>query len=147
MEFPYRVEQYTLVPDSGGAGRFRGGLSMQKDIRVLGHSSEFSVKADRQKVAPWGIFGGKAGLPGKIILNPGTAEEEIVDSKKSGVLLKENGVLRCQMPGAGGYGDPLERDRASIVHDLEEGYISPESAIRDYGLTEAELGEIHLFQD
>ena len=147
MEFPYRVEQYTLVPDSGGAGRFRGGLSMQKDIRVLGHSSEFSVKADRQKVAPWGIFGGKAGLPGKIILNPGTAEEEIVDSKKSGVLLKENGVLRCKMPGAGGYGDPLERDRASIVHDLEEGYISPESAIRDYGLTEAELGEIHLFQD
>lgn len=146
VEFPYMVEQYTLVQDSGGAGKSRGGLSMMKDIRVLGHSSEFSVKADRQKVAPWGLFGGKPGLPGKITIYPGEKDEEVIDSKKSGTPLRENGVLRCQMPGAGGYGDPLERDRAKVIYDLEEGYISLESAKNDYGMTEDELKAIHVFQ-
>lgn len=54
IEFPYMVEQYTLVPDSGGPGKFRGGLSMSKDIRVLGHDSQFTIKADRQKTPPGG---------------------------------------------------------------------------------------------
>ena len=119
---------------------------MMKDIRVLGHSSEFSVKADRQKLPPWGLFGGKPGLPGRITMNPDTDQAVVIDSKKSGTPLKENGVLRCQMPGAGGYGDPLERDHALVVHDLEEGYISPESAVRDYGMTEEELGQVHIFE-
>lgn len=147
IEFPYMVEQYTLVTDSGGPGRFRGGLSMMKDIRVLGHNSEFSVKADRQKMPPWGLFGGKPGLPGKIILYPDTPEEQVIDSKKSGTPLKENGVLRCRMPGAGGYGNPQERDKALIRYDLEEGYISRESAKRDYGMTEAEINGIAIMEE
>lgn len=147
VEFPYRVEQYTLVRDSGGAGKYRGGLSMMKDIRVLGHSSEFSVKADRQKVAPWGLFGGKEGMPGKITMYPDTPDETVIDSKKSGTPLRENGVLRCQMPGAGGYGDPLERDRALIRYDLEEGYISRQSAKENYGMTEEELDAIDIFEE
>ena len=145
IEFPYMVEQYTLVPDSGGPGKFRGGLSMRKDIRVLGHDSQFTIKADRQKTPPWGLFGGRPGLPGVITIYPGTEQEAVIDSKKSGTTLKANGVLRCQMPGAGGYGDPMERDRALIVHDLEEGYITPKSALRDYGLTEDELEQIDVF--
>lgn len=119
---------------------------MMKDIRVLGHSSEFSVKADRQKMPPWGLFGGKPGLPGQIIMNPDTSEAVVIDSKKSGTPLKENGVLRCRMPGAGGYGDPLERERDKVIYDLEEGYISPESAVRDYGMTKEELKKVHVFQ-
>ena len=102
---------------------------MMKDIRVLGHSSEFSVKADRQKMPPWGLFGGKPGLPGQIIMNPDTSEAVVIDSKKSGTPLKENGALR-----------------ALIVHDLEEGYITPESAVRDYGMTKEELKKVHVFQ-
>lgn len=144
IEFPYMVEQYTLVPDSGGPGKFRGGLSMSKDIRVLGHDSQFTIKADRQKTPPWGLFGGQPGLPGVITIYPGTDQEAVIDSKKSGTTLKSGGVLRCQMPGAGGYGIP-ERDRALIVHDLEEGYITPESALRDYGLTEEDLAQIEVF--
>lgn len=145
IEFPYMVEQYTLVPDSGGPGKFRGGLSMSKDIRVLGHDSQFTIKADRQKTPPCGLFGGQPGLPGVITIYPGTDQEAVIDSKKSGTTLKSGGVLRCQMPGAGGYGNPLERDRALIVHDLEEGYITPESALRDYGLTEEDLAQIEVF--
>lgn len=146
VEFPYMVERYELVTDSGGPGKYRGGLSMSKDIRVLGHDSEFTIKADRQKVPPYGLFGGKPGLPGLITIYPDTDEARTVDSKKSGNLLKANGVLRCQMPGAGGYGNPLERSRELLIKDLEEGYVSPESAMRDYGMTEEELKAVNIFR-
>lgn len=146
VEFPYMVERYELVTDSGGPGKYRGGLSMSKDIRVLGHDSEFTIKADRQKVPPYGLFGGKPGLPGLITIYPDTEEARTVDSKKSGNLLKANGVLRCQMPGAGGYGNPLERSRELLIKDLEEGYVSPESAIRDYGMTQEELDSVNIFR-
>ena len=146
VEFPYMVERYELVTDSGGPGKYRGGLSMSKDIRVLGHDSEFTIKADRQKVPPYGLFGGKPGLPGLITIYPDTDEARTVDSKKSGNLLKANGVLRCQMPGAGGYGNPLERSRELLIKDLEEGYVSPESAIRDYGMTQEELDSVNIFR-
>lgn len=144
MEFPYMVVQYKLVCDSGGPGKYRGGLSMMKDIQVLGHDSQFTIKADRQKTPPWGIFGGKPGLPGMIIKNPGSKNSEVIDSKKSGTTLESGSILRCQMPGAGGYGDPKERDRLLVLYDLEEGYISKESAIRDYGMTEEELVNIEI---
>lgn len=146
VEFPYMVERYELVTDSGGPGKYRGGLSMSKDIRVLGHDSEFTIKADRQKVPPYGLFGGKPGLPGLITIYPDTDEARTVDSKKSGNLLKANGVLRCQMPGAGGYGNPLERNRELLIKDLEEGYVSPESARRDYGMTQEELDSVNIFR-
>lgn len=146
VEFPYMVERYELVTDSGGPGKYRGGLSMSKDIRVLGHDSEFTIKADRQKVPPYGLFGGKPGLPGLITIYPDTDEARTVDSKKSGNLLKANGVLRCQMPGAGGYGNPLERSRELLIKDLEEGYVSPESAMRDYGMTQEELDSVNIFR-
>ena len=146
VEFPYMVERYELVTDSGGPGKYRGGLSMSKDIRVLGHDSEFTIKADRQKVPPYGLFGGKPGLPGLITIYPDTDEARTVDSKKSGNQLKANGVLRCQMPGAGGYGNPLERSRELLIKDLEEGYVSPESARRDYGMTQEELDSVNIFR-
>ena len=146
VEFPYMVERYELVTDSGGPGKYRGGLSMSKDIRVLGHDSEFTIKADRQKVPPYGLFGCKPGLPGLITIYPDTDEARTVDSKKSGNLLKANGVLRCQMPGAGGYGNPLERSRELLIKDLEEGYVSPESAMRDYGMTQEELDSVNIFR-
>lgn len=146
VEFPYMVERYELVTDSGGPGKYRGGLSMSKDIRVLDHDSEFTIKADRQKVPPYGLFGGKPGLPGLITIYPDTDEARTVDSKKSGNLLKANGVLRCQMPGAGGYGNPLERSRELLIKDLEEGYVSPESAMRDYGMTQEELDSVNIFR-
>ena len=147
LEFPYLVEQYKLVQDSGGPGEFRGGLSMMKDIRVLGHSSQFTIKAYRQKTPPWGLQEGKPGKPGVIIMNPDTDHAEVIDSKKSGTILEADCVLRCSMPGAGGYGDPSKRDKKLIVHDLEEGYISRESAVRDYGMTEEELAKVRVLEN
>ncbi len=144
IEFPYRVEQYVMVKDSGGPGKYRGGLSMMKDIRVLDHDSEFTVKADRQNTPPWGLFGGKSGLAGQFMMDPKTPEAQVIDSKKSGVALKSGHIIRCRMPGAGGYGNPLERDKKLIAYDLEEGYISKKSALEDYGMSEEELQTIDI---
>lgn len=142
IEYPFIVESYCLVPDSGGAGKFRGGLGVRKDIRPLNHDCIFTVKADRQKTPPWGLNGGKDGLPGVITINPGNSDAITVDSKQSDTPLVNGSVLRCQTPGAGGYGNPLERDRNLVINDLVQGYISKESAINDYGLTEEEISQI-----
>ena len=83
-------------------------------------------------------------MPGVIIKNPDSKNPEVIDSKKSGITLESDSILRCQMPGAGGYGDPKERDRSLVFYDLEEGYISKESGIRDYGMTEEELANIEI---
>ena len=147
MEFPLMVEKYALVQDSGGAGKYRGGLAMSKDIKAVGHDSVFSLKADRQKVPPYGLFGGKDGAPGIIIKYPDTDRATVIDSKKSNNVLESGHVLRCSMPGAGGYGNPMERDKSLIIHDLEEGYISVESAIQNYGMREEEIQHIDVFTE
>lgn len=80
IEFPYMVEQYTLVPDSGGPGKFRGGLSMSKDIRVLGHDSQFTTRPTGKK-RRLGVVRRPAGLPGVITIYPGTDQEAVIDSR------------------------------------------------------------------
>ena len=86
------------------------------------------MKADRQKLAPWGLFGGKDGFIGQVVVNPDTADAAVIDSKKSNMLLSAGGVLSCRTPGAGGYGDPSKRDRNLIIRDLEQGFITPQCA-------------------
>lgn len=143
-EYPLMVTQYKMVTDSGGAGKFRGGLAIRKDIKILGHQCIFSVKADRQKLPPWGLYGGKDGTPGRIIVNPDSDHPEIIDSKRSNMLLPPETIVCCITPGGGGYGNPLERDKALIIEDLEQGKISRRSAIEDYGMTESELAGIKI---
>ncbi|MGI6169689.1 MAG: hydantoinase B/oxoprolinase family protein [Christensenellales bacterium] len=145
-EYPLMVGRYQLVTDSGGAGRYRGGLAIRKDLYVLDHECTFSIKADRQKLPPWGLAGGKEGTMGQVILNPGTESETVLDSKKSNTILPAGSVLCCMSPGAGGYGDPLKRDKALIFRDLEQGMISKESAMQDYGLSEKDLNGREIYQ-
>lgn len=132
LEFPILVERYELVPGSGGAGRFRGGLSLRKDIHFLADVT-FARYTDRQEFAPQGLFGGKEGHKGRLILNPGTPQEERLKSK--GVSpLKKGDVLSIRLPGSGGYGDPLERDPERVRWDVLNRKISLESAREDYGV-------------
>jgi N-methylhydantoinase B len=143
-EYPLMVMQYKMVTDSGGAGKFRGGLAIRKDIKILGHECIFSVKADRQKLPPWGLDGGKDGTTGRIIMNPDSEHPEIIDSKRSNMTLPADTILCCMTPGAGGYGNPRERDKPMIIADLEQGIISKKSAIEDYGMSDAELVGIRI---
>ncbi|OGL43014.1 MAG: hypothetical protein A2161_05405 [Candidatus Schekmanbacteria bacterium RBG_13_48_7] len=131
LEYPVRIEKYEFLTDSGGAGKFRGALSPRRDIRNLIDEMSFARYGDRQKFPPWGLFGGKDGSCGKFVLNPETDREELMKSK--GVSkLKKNDVVGVFCPGAGGYGDPKEREFALIENDVRDGKISIESARRDY---------------
>lgn len=82
---------------------------------------------------------------GRVILNPDSDSPELLDPKRSGIPVGPGSIVSVRTPGSGGYGNPAERDRALIVHDLEEGMISPESAMRDYGLTAGELEKIKVY--
>jgi len=117
-EYPLFIDRYELIPDSGGVGKFRGGLGLRRDIRILDHSSKFSAQGERFVLAPWGLFGGEAGQTGRILLQPEKSDETYLPSKCSGVTVKAGETISIQTPGAGGYGQPKDRDKDLIENDL-----------------------------
>jgi N-methylhydantoinase B len=131
MEYPVRIDRYEFIPDTGGAGKYRGALALRRDIRILIDDVSFARYGDRQRVAPFGLFGGKEGAKGQFVLNPGTAEESVLKSKGLDYLNSDD-VVSLRLPGAGGYGDPLERDRALLLADVRDGKVSVEQAREDY---------------
>ncbi|HBY97171.1 MAG: hydantoinase B/oxoprolinase family protein [Ardenticatenaceae bacterium] len=133
MEHPVRVERYEFIPDSGGAGTFRGALGVRRDIRLLAGDVSFARYGDRHRFRPAGIFGGKDGVPGRFLLNPDSQQERVLKSK--GVdRLQQNDLVSLRLPGGAGYGDPLERDPALVLRDVRDGKISLDAALREYGV-------------
>jgi N-methylhydantoinase B len=124
MEYPLLVEEYALVPDSGGAGRHRGGLGLRRTIRVRAGDATFLGTLDRAHFAPWGLFGGREGGTASLVLNQGTPAERALPPKVAGMRLVDGDAVTIVTPGAGGYGPPPERDAARIVRDLAEGTVS-----------------------
>jgi N-methylhydantoinase B len=133
LEYPVRVERYELIPDTGGPGQHRGALALRRDIRVLVDDVSWARYGDRQRFAPFGLFGGQDGAKGQFVLNPGTPAERVVKSKGLD-RLSAGDVVSLRLPGAGGYGDPRQRDRARLLEDVRDGKVSLESARRDYGV-------------
>jgi len=132
LENPVRIERYEFLQDSGGAGRYRGGLSLRRDIRFLADVT-WARYSDRQAFAPQGLFGGLEGSKGRYILNPGTAEER--SERAKGVSsIRAGEVLSIRLPGSGGYGDPLDRAPESVAEDVRNGKISLEAARDHYGV-------------
>jgi N-methylhydantoinase B len=125
MEYPLLVEDYRLVPDSGGAGRFRGGLGLSRTIRVLAGEATFLGTLERERFAPWGIFKGDPGGKGALVLNAGTPSVQALPSKIAGLRVAEGSTVTIVTPGAGGYGPPAARDRALVARDIREGKVSP----------------------
>jgi N-methylhydantoinase B len=120
MEYPLLVEDYRLVPGSGGAGRWRGGLGLQRTIRVLRGEAMFLGTLDRGRFAPWGLLGGAAGGTGALRLNAGTPDEQALGAKIAGRSLREGDAVTIVTPGAGGYGAPSERAPELIERDRRE---------------------------
>lgn len=133
MSFPVRVERYEVLPDSGGAGRFRGGCGSRRVWRVLGNETRAAVCCERTKSPPFGVLGGKAGAPARISLVDPDGRETVLNSK-GGFTAGPGSLIVFDVPGSGGYGLPSERDRKAIEADLRDGYVTPEAARRDYGL-------------
>jgi N-methylhydantoinase B len=130
---PIRIERHELIPDSGGAGRFRGGLGVRKDVRVLADDVVLSNLTDRHRFAPYGLRGGSSGMLGEIVLNPGTDRERRLHSKET-VRLEHGDVVSFRCSGSGGAGDPRDRARESIARDVREGVVTPGAAASEYGV-------------
>ena len=132
-ENPLEVLDYEFIPDTGGAGKFRGGMAQRKTWRILGDEGILQVRADRQTHRPYGLKGGGPGTPGRNVMDPGLASEQTLHSKIT-MTLRRGQVFRHDLPGAGGWGDPLTRDLALLAKDLRDGLVSIEGAARDYGV-------------
>jgi N-methylhydantoinase B/oxoprolinase/acetone carboxylase alpha subunit len=130
-EYPLVVERYALVEDSGGPGTWRGGLGLWRQIRAEGHECHAFVHGSRRLSAPWGLFGGRDGGRGRIVYSPG-----VPPPVRGQGFLGPGQSVAIITPGAGGYGDPRERDRALVRRDLAEGTISPAVARDAYGLAD-----------
>lgn len=128
---PVRIERFGLIADSGGAGKFRGGCGIRKDVRVLADDCLLTLLGDRHTTAPWGVFGGGAGARGESIVNPGNDARHC--GSKEVVRLACGDVVSLRTSGAGGYGPPERRDPAAIARDVADGYLTPEHARRLYG--------------
>ena len=129
---PLLVTRYGYVNDSAGAGKHRGGLGMIREYRLLADEATLQIRSDRTKFLPWGAQGGNPGTRTYSILNPDT-ENRVLPSKFM-VELKENDVYRLIQAGAGGYGDPLERDPEAVLADVTQEKVSIERARSDYGV-------------
>ena len=127
------MEEYAFLPDTGGPGKYRGGMGMVRQYRLLTDEAMIQVRSDRQLHPPWGLFGGKSGSRGSTRLNPGGAAEEKLPSKFIRQI-KRGDVFRCEMPGSGGYGDPLERSVDAIVEDVRQEKMSVAHARSEYGV-------------
>ena len=133
-EFPTRVERFEMIADSGGAGRWRGGLGFARDYRILADEVRFSMRTDKHAIEPFGSDGGLAGAKGSCIVNPGAKDEKRLPSRFGDYRLKRNDLLRIERPGGGGLGDPLERPAQNVLNDARQGYVSLAHARTDYGV-------------
>src|SRR5215213_9706600 len=132
-EFPTRVLRFELIPDSGGAGAFRGGLGIRREYLNL-QDARFSIRSTKHVIAPNGVAGGQPGRTGDIIINPDREGEKRLPTRYADYPLKAGDIFRLDTPGGGGSGDPGERDPAAVVADVNEGYVSPEAAESAYGV-------------
>lgn len=129
---PILVERFEFIRDSSGPGRFRGGSGVRRDIKFLATEGKLTNLAERQRFAPYGLFGGRPGRPGRTVVNPGPAER-LIHSKESAEFAYGD-VVSFQQPGAGGYGDPATRAPDRVVADVLDDYISLETAREAYGV-------------
>ena len=129
-EFPCRITEFQLIPDSGGAGRWRGGLSFRRQYELL-QDAIVTRRYDRAKFPPSGLAGGAPGHASRFVIRAGSeTEEETPASGRFTLASGERFLLECA--GGGGYGDPAERDPDALDTDIAEGRVSPAKARTAY---------------
>ncbi|MEJ8307029.1 hydantoinase B/oxoprolinase family protein [Saccharibacillus sacchari] len=128
------VKRYEFLPDTAGAGKSRGGQAIRLDFQIVRDNSLVTARGmERLRFHPWGLAGGSAGALGRVVLNPGTDRER--ELSKISVLAPQPGdVVSILSPGGGGWGNPLQRETASVENDVNAGLIAPEAAKSEYGV-------------
>nr|WP_315526860.1 hydantoinase B/oxoprolinase family protein [uncultured Achromobacter sp.] len=133
IEYPLLVDEYALVNDTGGAGKYRGGMGIARQIRSLHDQLACTIRCDAALFGAAGLNGGLTGGTSRLIQNPGRPDEQRLPNKISGHPLPAGVSVRLETPGGGGYGAPAERGLADIRQDLVGGKVSRAAAERDYG--------------
>jgi N-methylhydantoinase B len=136
-EFPTRLLRFDLIADSGGAGRYRGGLGLRREYLNL-EDARFSIRSMKHVIPPHGCAGGRDGRTGDIVINPDGASAKRLPTRYADYPLRQGDIFRLDTPGGGGFGDPFEREPERVLANVEDGYVSREAAERDYGVVLAE---------
>ena len=131
QEFPMMADRLEYIPDSGGPGRFRGGLGVRKDWRML-VDSYVGVHSNRHKIPGPGLLNGSDGTLTKIVRNPDSPTSEVLPREATLLPVGPDDVITIFAGGGGGYGDPLERDPSKVWEDVVNGLVTVEAARRDY---------------
>ena len=131
-EHPIQLLCYEFVPDKAGAGKFRGGVPFRRDYKLTEDEATLQVRSDRRTHRPFGLYGGSPGAPSSNTMNPDTAPRDL--ESKFTVTIKKGDVFRHVLAGAGGWGDPLDRDPAAVLRDVRNELLSPARAAADYGV-------------
>jgi N-methylhydantoinase B len=132
VEHPIQLLAYEFVADKAGAGKFRGGVPFRRDYRFLEEEGTLQVRADRMTHRPFGLYGGSPGRPSENFLNPEGERRELPG--KFTMTIRKGDVFRHVLAGAGGWGDPLERDPQAVLKDVRNELLSPAKAEADYGV-------------
>jgi len=142
-EHPIQLLAYEFVPDKAGAGKYRGGVPFKRDYRFLEQEAVLQVRADRQTHRPFGLYGGSPGRPSENYLNP-DGDNRALPGKFT-ITIKQGDVFRHVLAGAGGWGDPLERDPRAVQRDVRNELLSIGNAAADYGVViDGKTGEVDL---
>ena len=131
-EHPIQLLAYEFVADKAGAGKYRGGVPFRRDYRFLEDEGVLQVRSDRRDHRPFGLYGGSPGSPSENYFQP-DGENRVLPGKFT-MDIKRGDVLRHVLAGAGGWGDPLERDPAAVLRDVRNELLSAENARNDYGV-------------
>lgn len=131
--YPLLVETYSLVPDTEGAGKFRGGMGMRRSLRILGDEVILTQSSDRKEVTPWGLFGGLPASGMRCTVIDSKGNRTILNSKTTTSVSGDN-LIETQTPGGGGWGDPKHRNPVAVLKDVVAGLVSIERARQIYGV-------------
>jgi len=140
-EYPIVVERYGLVPDTGGAGRYRGGLAIERVWRCLTPGTSLIVRSDRAEHPPYGLAGGLPAAASSNVLRHPDGRKETLPAMFS-IVIDEGDVYAHRTAGGGGFGDPLERDIAAVADDVANGKVSMLEALSAYAVVLAEDGSV-----
>lgn len=139
--FPMRIERYESVPDSGGAGFFRGGNGIHMTYCFL-EKGTISIHDDRWFTYPWGVNGGAPGMRAKKILERADGTTEVIGNKVDNLHVQNGDLLHYITWGGGGWGDPLTRDAALVALEVKRGLVTREGGEKNYGVILAEDGSV-----
>ena len=124
-------ERLELIQDSAGAGRYRGGVGVLREVRYLNEGEVLSMKK-KSKTRPWALRGGLEPEPSEMVIWPDTPESKRVGMYRAAMKVGDRFINRTA--GGGGYGNPLERELEAVVSDVINGYVSADAARDTYGV-------------